>query len=201
MAKRFEYILINSAYTAAIQGDAVQANLAFTKKQNTIRSVTEFNRTDRVLIRNRGRFQQEVNTPASNLHEAVSPFIKALEEHPIFTIIQHKDEDSNITIPEKIKLGNKAPLTKNKVDQQEPIYELVKELFKTTPDIVKNGTTTVKGIIKNIMNADYDTREAINYFQQKNQELILIAYQNKPKQIRGNKEHNFIVALMDRIKE
>ncbi len=194
-AKRFEYILINSAYTAAIQGSAVQANVAFTDNHNTIRSPGLFNRSDNVLRRNRRRFREEMDSSISNLHETADLFILALEDHPIFTIIQKKGKGrrSRITIPEKIKMGkvNNVNDFLSESGQLLPNFRIkVNDFLNKNKQISGGGVSKVNTFIQNIYN-DSEAEE----FYKKNIE-------NSPDKLKelnsitGDKEHNFIVALI-----
>lgn len=96
--KRFEYMVVNAAYTAMIDGPAITASVAITPKQKTIRSQAAFARTDRVLSANKKRYEEQV---ASLENDSGVLFIKALETHPLFTIIS----DTNGYVEPKFKLG------------------------------------------------------------------------------------------------
>lgn len=201
LAKRFEYILINSAYTAAIQGVAVQANVAFTRNQKTIRSVSAFNSSDRVLTRNKNRFKQEIEqsaksqSPKDNLLGTADFFIKAIEDHPIFTLIQQEEDRGtkgiDITIPAKIKMGNKDA------------NSIPEELRKKAEEYLNNNNN--KNILKNIkavtgfISKIEKIPTAIDFYQ-KNELGSMIELQ-KLEQISGNREHNFIVALIKTFKK
>jgi hypothetical protein len=196
-AKRFEYMLINSAYTAAIQGVAVQANVAFTDNHNTIRSASAFNSSDRVLKRNRDRFEQEmkpesdVKSSASNVDTAAL-FIKALEDHPIFKLIQINDKDKGIIIPEKIKMGK----AENKGSLPSPIFEEVKSFLKAHPEISKNGVNTFESFQNRLLDCTKPTSDNVLAFYKDNRSLLREIYNRHPKPIKGYKEHNFIIALI-----
>ena len=183
-AKRFEYMLINSAYTAVIQGVAVQANVAFTDNHNTIRSINAFNRSERVLTRNKDRFNKEEN----NLHEAARLFIEALENHPVFKLIQQNDQENGVIIPEKIKMGKDnyilTKLRKNAIT------------FLSTDIIFKSST--VKTIIG--FNNKIKDNEAVADFYQSNESDLRRVHISSSEKEQNNRVINFIIALKDTFK-
>ncbi|MCF2857010.1 hypothetical protein L1286_05995 [Pseudoalteromonas sp. SMS1] len=99
--KRFEYMLINAAYSAMIEGTAVQASVAVTKRQQTIRDPKEFSKYDRTLTRNIAMLESQV----PNTEDVKWLFIKALESHPLFTLLLEGPEQ-NAPIKTRIKLGD-----------------------------------------------------------------------------------------------
>ena len=207
-AKRFEYMLINSAYTAVIQGVAVQANVAFTDNQNTLRSAVEFNRSDRVITRNRARFQQEreqaQKIPINSSHATAELFIKALEDHPIFRLIQ-KNDANGTNIPAKIKMNkgkaDKAVKVKVKVKNNVDIIpsELKSEVenyLKSNSDI-PNNISNVHTFQKHLIN----NQRALIFYQEK----VSVGVDNLQrlkamKKGQGKAVNNFLVALMETFK-
>jgi hypothetical protein len=206
-AKRFEYMLINSAHTAVIQGVAVQANVAFTDNHNTIRSVSAFNRSDRVLTRNRKRFKQEIDqadkSSANNFYDMAGLFIKALESHPIFKLIQEESKSGKgfvtTTIPPKIKMGQDKDEVDKPVKDDDKVVAIsaelideVKRYIKSRNDIPNTMTNMDRfiGLLKN--------NESAREFYQKNvsssvEDFKKLEVMNKGK---GMGVNNFIVALI-----
>ncbi|PSU52502.1 hypothetical protein CTM75_20635, partial [Photobacterium phosphoreum] len=86
LARRFELILVNSAMTASIKGNAINANVAQTDNYNTLRDYNEFVKYDRTITRNAEKLRFESNND-SKLKEK---FIDALWGHPIFNINNSK---------------------------------------------------------------------------------------------------------------
>ena len=119
-ARRFEFILVNSAMTASIKGSAVNANVALTKNYNTLRDYNEFKKYDRTIIRNEEILNQEAikekerpgNIGASGLS---LQFIQALWTHPIFVFNNRHSV-----------LESKFPLGKSELDRK--LKELRKSL-------------------------------------------------------------------------
>ncbi|MBQ4837357.1 antiviral RADAR system adenosine triphosphatase RdrA [Pseudoalteromonas luteoviolacea] len=128
--KRFEYMLLNAACTAMIDGEAVTANVAITDKQETIRNPEKFRKVDRTLTSNRAILEGENSDPNSPQRL----FIKALETHPLFVVIREKADknDQNPSVESSIIASIR--LSKNKVGDQEG-------KGRTTP---KKSTSTVK---------------------------------------------------------
>ncbi|AIY65863.1 antiviral RADAR system adenosine triphosphatase RdrA [Pseudoalteromonas piratica] len=136
--KRFEYMLANAAYTAMIEGPAITASVAITRTQETIRSSQAFERSDRVLSANKKRYEQQVESCSSENMERFNgnqfgfdygeKFVKALQSHPIFTLI--RDNSNEDLILNLFKIGSntnssKTAVTKliNKDSKLEPIRE------------------------------------------------------------------------------
>lgn len=97
--KRFQYMLINAVYTSMIEGSAVTSSVAITPRQKRIRSPEIFNRYDRTLSANKKRYEEQVGSLENDFGVL---FIKALETHPIFALIQ---EPGNGEVKPRLKLG------------------------------------------------------------------------------------------------
>ncbi|WP_372384263.1 antiviral RADAR system adenosine triphosphatase RdrA [Vibrio sp. BS-M-Sm-2] len=86
LARRFELILVNSAMTASIKGNAINANVAQTDNYNTLRDYNEFEKYDRTITRNEEKLRSESKDDSKwNVK-----FIDALWEHPIFKLNNSK---------------------------------------------------------------------------------------------------------------
>ncbi|WP_318435351.1 antiviral RADAR system adenosine triphosphatase RdrA [Photobacterium leiognathi] len=86
LARRFELTLVNSAMTALIKDNAINANVALTDNYNTLRNYNEFVRYDRVITRN----EDILNNESNDNHYLKVQFIKVLWGHPIFEINNSK---------------------------------------------------------------------------------------------------------------
>jgi hypothetical protein len=183
-AKRFEYMLINSAYTAAIQGEAVHANVAFTPNQSTIRSAIAFNSSERVLTRNKDRFQQEAN----NLHDTTKLFINALKDHPVFKLIQPSDKENDVTIPEKVKMGKENYILA-KLRRKSSVFLSTDVIFKGS-----SAKSTI-GFKKKIK----DNETVANFYQSNESDLRRVHISSSEKE-QNDRVINFIIALKDTFK-
>ncbi|MFA0555876.1 antiviral RADAR system adenosine triphosphatase RdrA [Vibrio sp. 10N.222.55.A1] len=86
LARRFELILVNSAMTASIKGNAINANVAQTDNYSTLRDYNEFEKYDRTITRNEEKLRSESKDDSKwNVK-----FIDALWEHPIFKLNNSK---------------------------------------------------------------------------------------------------------------
>ena len=85
LARRFELILVNSAMTASIKGNAINANVAQTDNYSTLRNYKEFEKYDRTITRNNEKLKEENITDGFCVR-----FIDVLWEHPIFEINNSK---------------------------------------------------------------------------------------------------------------
>ncbi len=88
LARRFELILVNSAMTASIKGNAINANVAQTDNYSTLRNYKEFEKYDRTITRNNEKLKEE------NIADGFCVrFIDVLWKHPIFVINKSKDTE------------------------------------------------------------------------------------------------------------
>ncbi|KYL33371.1 hypothetical protein A2I98_13650 [Pseudoalteromonas agarivorans] len=206
--RRFELMTLNSAYTAMIKGESIEANVGVTKNHETIRSKKLFKSSDRTLNRNMARFNSQFKEPESIEQQ----FIRALESHPLFEIIK-SESDGDIVIEKRIKLG-KIPKDKNlSVDGKSSSlyknqskfndvkrlkYRLPKRLIQKAKDYLEKNSEyydTVKATKKELVSAIENDLIAYDYFESDfNDKSINFDDLNI---ISGNKAHNFIKVLYD----
>ncbi|KZN41021.1 antiviral RADAR system adenosine triphosphatase RdrA [Pseudoalteromonas luteoviolacea] len=187
-AKRFEYMLINAAYTAMIDGTAIQASVAITSNLETLRSHNAFNRYDRVLSRNSKIFSDQ-----GNYDGVAYKFIRALKNHPIFTMIQTK-KGNDVVIEPRIKLGK---VVSRKLLQGNT--KVSAKLAKRIESFLKNSQwidariSTVKRFMDEL-EIDGDLYEEANALFT---EFIVPEKLDyvEMEEVRGDKVNNFVVAL------
>lgn len=191
--KRFEFILLNSAYTAMIKGEAIEANVGVTKNQATIRSKKLFKSRDRTLYRNMARFNSQFKEQESIEHQ----FIRALESHPLFEVIKSESEDGDVIIEPRIKLG-KTDNTKKSPSQKNNNYRLPNVLINKVKEYLrehKEYYDTFKATKQELSEAIESDSIAIGYFKKDldNQDIEF----EKVKIITNNKANNFIKVLYE----
>ncbi|OCQ22750.1 hypothetical protein A7985_01980 [Pseudoalteromonas luteoviolacea] len=193
--KRFEYMMVNAAYTAMIEGTAVQASVAITSNLDTLRSHILFNRYDRVLSRNRKIFaeQQANNDSTTNL------FVKALETHPLFTMIQTQLSGETLIEP-RICLGGgtrrkpkQVVYGNTKVSSR--LEKQIHKFFKMHSEILDPRISTVKRIKEELdtyLELEEKARELFEkYVLPEGLDYI------EMEEISGDKVNNFIIALFE----
>ncbi|GEK11709.1 antiviral RADAR system adenosine triphosphatase RdrA [Pseudoalteromonas peptidolytica] len=81
LVNRFSYMLVNSAYTAGIQGESIPANVAISDNHATIRDQLKFEKVDNTLRRNKSFLEKEAE---ESEHSVLAlNFCRALEQHPV----------------------------------------------------------------------------------------------------------------------
>ncbi|WP_318465248.1 hypothetical protein [Photobacterium leiognathi] len=90
-ARRFEHIMMNSAYIQISRQSVVLANTSVTSNYDTLRNFTQFRSSDRTLMRNKAMFD-EYNQAFPKVLEKETKFLSALWEHPIF-MLNHSCSD------------------------------------------------------------------------------------------------------------
>ncbi|KYL37199.1 hypothetical protein A2I96_06010 [Pseudoalteromonas tetraodonis] len=206
--RRFELMTLNSAYTAMIKGESIEANVGITNNQATIRSKKLFKRRDRTLNRNMARFNSQFKEPESIEQQ----FIRALESHPLFEIIKSESND-DIVIKQRIKLGKisldknlsvggkSSYFSKNQIkfgDVKRLEYRLPERLTLKAKGYLEKHSEyydTVKATKKELVPAIENDLMAYDYFESDfNDKSINFDDLNI---ISGNKAHNFIKVLYD----
>ncbi|NOU52262.1 hypothetical protein HG263_17165 [Pseudoalteromonas sp. JBTF-M23] len=124
LATRFNYMLLNSAYSAGVQGEAIAANVAITSNYSTIRDRAEFERTDRTLMRNRAFLEEQSKSSdltTSDTSSLTLAFCQALEQHPIIKL-------SNLDKGKTLMLGKyrEAAVAKNDAVFMQPQKDIQK---------------------------------------------------------------------------
>ncbi|CAM4241366.1 antiviral RADAR system adenosine triphosphatase RdrA [Pseudoalteromonas byunsanensis] len=100
LVTRFSYMLLNSAYSAGIQGEAITANVAQTVKYETIRDKAKLAQTDRTLMRNKPLLElesQDTDSKKADMSKLALTFCLALEQHPIMTL-GHLDKGKSLIL-------------------------------------------------------------------------------------------------------
>lgn len=194
--KRFELITLNSAYTAMIKGEAVEANVGVTKNQATIRSKKLFKSRDRTLNRNMARFNSQFKEPES----IELQFIRALESHPLFEIIKSHSKDGDVIIEPRIKLGKavETDKTKKSPSPRSNNYELPNDLINKVKEYLsghKEYYDTFKATKQELTEAIEGDSIAKDYFK-KYLENKYIEFE-KVKIRTNNKANNFIKVLYE----
>lgn len=115
LARRFELILVNSAMTASIKGNAINANVAQTDNYSTLRNYNEFEKYDRTITRNEEKLRFESNND-SKWNEK---FIDALWGHPIFKFNNSKGNLDSLFSLGKGELENKLVKLRKDFDLKE----------------------------------------------------------------------------------
>jgi hypothetical protein len=206
--RRFELMTLNSAYTAMIKGESIEANVGITSNQDTIRSKKLFKSRDRTLNRNMARFNSQFKEPESIEQQ----FIRALESHPLFEIIKSESNGDTVIKP-RIKLGkipqdkslaidskssnfSKKQIKSSGVKRLE--YKLPNRLIHKAKGYLEKHSEyydTVKATKKELVPAIENDFIAYDYFESdfndnsvNFDELTIIS---------GNKAHNFIKVLYD----
>lgn len=193
--KRFEFMLINSAYTAMIDGPAIQANVAITSNQTTIRNPKEFMRYDRTLTRNKQRFDEQVR---QDQDQAKLLFIDALEKHPIFTLIKN-DSSNDSLVKVLVPLGEsdknaEASLSSKLTEHQKNILS---KYYEENSHIYKDKTAKLN-IVREYLEQDIkeDSYRAENFYTS---EVSVFPNKNEVKKSGGsNAELNLFKALYDK---
>lgn len=139
LARRFELILVNSAMTASIKYNAINANVALTSNYKTLRDYNDFIKYDRIITRNEEMLKSELN----NDSELKLKFIKALWEHPIFEINNSKGVLDSLFSLGKGELGNKLLKLRNDlklrtIKQVSTLKNKLKELNELDKIILEN---------------------------------------------------------------
>ncbi|BBN83697.1 hypothetical protein PA25_36820 [Pseudoalteromonas sp. A25] len=143
LVTRFNYMLLNSAYSAGVQGEAIAANVAMTDNYTTIRDNSEFERFDRTLMRNRAFLEEQ--SKSSDLTAGDTPsltlaFCQALEQHPIIklnhldkgkTLMLGKYKETAVAINDAIfgQLPQSAPTVVLSEEIDDKIYTTLVELL------------------------------------------------------------------------
>lgn len=152
---RFQYNMVNAACTSMIAGESVQANIAITPNQETLRSKQSFNQFDRTLSRNRARLEEQ--TPEQD--KLNLEFIDALDNHPIFRIIKESSGDDVIT-PPKVPLGKRESTDNAKVNNS--TSKFYSENGNTLPVEVWNKLSVLRKSLESI----YGPMNTVTAFKQ-----------------------------------
>ncbi|MCF6456316.1 antiviral RADAR system adenosine triphosphatase RdrA [Pseudoalteromonas sp. MMG024] len=183
--KRFEYILVNSACTAMIEGTAVTANVAITPNQETIRNSIEFKKYDRTLNANRAILEGEV----SDTNALQMLFINALESHPLFALInehlRQSEHEAFIILGKNVASKKTETLNLREDDVLN---------FLTETNLGAYGVSTTAKFIENINNADESIKNKIDGFYNEHLKGSMHLL-NERKEKRGDKALNFLIAL------
>ncbi|SMY34929.1 antiviral RADAR system adenosine triphosphatase RdrA [Photobacterium andalusiense] len=112
LARRFELILVNSAMTASIKGNAINANVAQTDNYKTLRDYNEFIKYDRTITRNHEKLKDE-----NISNEFCLRFIDVLWDHPIFEINKCRNVLENLYSLGKSESDDKAASNESKLSR------------------------------------------------------------------------------------
>ncbi|MFY8299490.1 antiviral RADAR system adenosine triphosphatase RdrA [Pseudoalteromonas sp. SS15] len=188
--KRFELMLVNAAHTAMIEGTAVTANVAITKTQETIRNPERFRNSDRTLTANRTILEDEI--PDTNAPQRL--FIKALESHPVFNLIN--DFVKKNECKAFIKLGENKKPKEEKALSKEVLSQELREAVETLLSKTKLGANGVKrksSFFNRIEESDVSLREKIDQFYTEHLKGKMSRFNLQ--EVNGDKELNFLIAL------